>query len=81
MIAVAAALGVTAVLGFAATWLALRHVRPAWLVLRCAIGRWASFTVEMDGRIPRQRDSPPDERSHQPTADQLLSPRESRRPR
>jgi hypothetical protein len=73
MEAVAAALGVTAVLGFAATWLALRHVRPAWLVIRCAIGRWATFTVEMDGRVPRQRDSPPDE--------QVLSPLESRRPR
>ena len=58
----AAALAMAAVLGFAATWLALRHVRPAWLRMRCVLGHWASFDVEMDGRVPRPRDVPPDER-------------------
>ena len=61
MIEVAAALGVAAVLSFIATWLALRHVRPAWLRMRCGVGRWVSFSIEMDGRVPRQRDAPPDE--------------------
>jgi hypothetical protein len=50
MIAVAAALSAASILFFIATWLALRHVRPAWLLMRFVLGRWASFTVEMDGR-------------------------------
>jgi hypothetical protein len=64
MIAMAVVLGVTAGLCFIATWLALRHVRPGWLRMRCVLGRWLSFTVEMDGRVPRQREIPLDE---QPT--------------
>jgi hypothetical protein len=62
MAAVVAILGLIAVVGFVVTWLALRHVRPTWLRMRCVVGRWVAFSVEMDGRVPRQRDVPPDER-------------------
>lgn len=66
MIAVAAALSAASVLFFIATWLALRHVRPAWLLMRFVLGRWASFTVEMGGR--RQQDPPGEQLPEEKTA-------------
>ena len=41
---------VIAVMGTALVWLALRQVCPSWFSMRASVGRWASFSVEMDGR-------------------------------
>jgi hypothetical protein len=43
-------LSVFIVLGFVLACLALWLVRPTWLRMRASVGRWVSFSVEMDGR-------------------------------
>lgn len=37
-------------MGFVLALLALRQVRPAWLRMRASVGKWASFSIEMDRR-------------------------------
>lgn len=55
MVAAAVVLGAMGVLGFAVVCLALRQVRPVWVRMRASVGRWVSFSVEMDGRAQGAR--------------------------
>lgn len=40
-------------MGFGFACLALRQVRPDWFRVCASVGRWASFSIEMDGRQER----------------------------
>jgi len=48
--AAAVLLSVLTVLGFVLACLALWQVRPTWFRVRASVGRWVSFSVEMDER-------------------------------
>jgi hypothetical protein len=48
--AVVVMLSVITVTGFVLSLLALWQVRPAWFRMRASVGRWVSFSLEMDGR-------------------------------
>lgn len=55
-------LSLVIVLEFILVCFALWQVRPAWFRMRASIGRWVSFSVEMDGRQkahPAVRITPP----------------------
>jgi len=51
--AVAVLLCVITVMGFVLACLALRQVRPAWFTMRASLGRWTSFSIEMEARQER----------------------------
>jgi len=48
--AAAVLLSVITAMGFVFACLALRQVRPTWFSMRASVGRWVSFSVEMDRR-------------------------------